>query len=253
MAVNRHITGTAHQGGNYTAGKIPTATLGIFYKKVEKRQLWVRPFEWTYLECMRYSKNCTPLYYTTSPRSAIILVLAYQWVCGREKLPVSCDTRIRSMYLVRIIRVRTVPYTTYGTAVVVPKYARFLWYLVVYVLTCTRDFWSGHGPRARTRTNAHDYEHVILPVDHTYIPGTLLTAVSIMPSTIRMTTTRTYVTISMKCVRRIMHRIWHSCVENVHTIRMLCMMQWTGHKSGNVCDVVSHHVIYYLLQLVRIL
>ena len=27
MAVNRHITGTAHQGGNFTAGKIPTTTL----------------------------------------------------------------------------------------------------------------------------------------------------------------------------------------------------------------------------------
>ena len=27
MAVNRHITGTAHQGGNLTAGKIPTNTL----------------------------------------------------------------------------------------------------------------------------------------------------------------------------------------------------------------------------------
>ena len=24
MAVSRHITGTAHQGGNFTAGKIPT-------------------------------------------------------------------------------------------------------------------------------------------------------------------------------------------------------------------------------------
>ena len=29
MAVNRHITGTAHQGGNFTAGKIPTTTLQI--------------------------------------------------------------------------------------------------------------------------------------------------------------------------------------------------------------------------------
>ena len=27
MAVNRHITGTAHQGVNFTAGKIPTTTL----------------------------------------------------------------------------------------------------------------------------------------------------------------------------------------------------------------------------------
>ena len=27
MAVNRHITGTAHQGGNFMAGKIPTTTL----------------------------------------------------------------------------------------------------------------------------------------------------------------------------------------------------------------------------------
>ena len=27
MAVNRHITGTAHQGGNFTAGKIPMTTL----------------------------------------------------------------------------------------------------------------------------------------------------------------------------------------------------------------------------------
>ena len=26
MAANRHITGTAHQGGNFTAGKIPTTT-----------------------------------------------------------------------------------------------------------------------------------------------------------------------------------------------------------------------------------
>ena len=29
MAVNRHITGTAHQGGNFTAGKIPSTTLAI--------------------------------------------------------------------------------------------------------------------------------------------------------------------------------------------------------------------------------
>ena len=29
MAVNRHITGTAHQGGTFTAGKIPTITLII--------------------------------------------------------------------------------------------------------------------------------------------------------------------------------------------------------------------------------
>ena len=29
MAVNHHITGTAHQGGNFTAGKIPTTTLQI--------------------------------------------------------------------------------------------------------------------------------------------------------------------------------------------------------------------------------
>ena len=27
MTVNRHITGTAHQGGNFTAGKIPTTPL----------------------------------------------------------------------------------------------------------------------------------------------------------------------------------------------------------------------------------
>ena len=27
MALNRHITGTAHQGGNFTAGKMPTTTL----------------------------------------------------------------------------------------------------------------------------------------------------------------------------------------------------------------------------------
>ena len=39
-------------------------------------------------------------------------------------------------------------------------------------------------------------------------------------------------------VRRIMHSIWHCCVENVHTIRLLCMMRWNGHNSGNVCDVV---------------
>ena len=32
MAVNRHITGTAHQGGgNLTAGIIPTTTLEISY------------------------------------------------------------------------------------------------------------------------------------------------------------------------------------------------------------------------------
>ena len=61
-------------------------------------------------------------------------------VCGRETLPVSCDTRVRIMYLVRIIRVRTVPCTTYGTAVLVPKYARFLWYLVARVMSFTRDF-----------------------------------------------------------------------------------------------------------------
>ena len=30
MAVNRRITGTAHQGGSFTAGKIPTTTLNIF-------------------------------------------------------------------------------------------------------------------------------------------------------------------------------------------------------------------------------
>ena len=30
MAVNRHIAGTAHQGGNFTAGKIPTTTLAFF-------------------------------------------------------------------------------------------------------------------------------------------------------------------------------------------------------------------------------
>ena len=29
MAVNRHIAGTAHQGGNFTAGKMPTTTLLI--------------------------------------------------------------------------------------------------------------------------------------------------------------------------------------------------------------------------------
>ena len=31
MAVNRHITGTAHQGGNFTAGTIPRTTLNIFH------------------------------------------------------------------------------------------------------------------------------------------------------------------------------------------------------------------------------
>ena len=36
------------------------------------------------------------------------------------------------------------------------------------------------------------------------------------------------------------------CVENVHIIHLLCMMRWSGHKSGNVRDVVNHHVIYYL-------
>ena len=30
MAVNRHITGTAHQGGNFTARRIPTTTLNNF-------------------------------------------------------------------------------------------------------------------------------------------------------------------------------------------------------------------------------
>ena len=29
-AVNRHITWTAHQGGSFTAGKIPTTTLDFF-------------------------------------------------------------------------------------------------------------------------------------------------------------------------------------------------------------------------------
>ena len=106
-----------------------------------------------YLEYLQYSKYCTPLHYT-SLRSTI-LVLAYQWVCGRQTLPVSCNTRIRSMYLVRMIRVRTVPYTTCGTAVLVLKCARFLWYLIVCVMSFTRDFWSGHGPRARTRMNAY--------------------------------------------------------------------------------------------------
>ena len=32
MAVNRHITGTAHQGGNFTAVQIPTTTLLFFVK-----------------------------------------------------------------------------------------------------------------------------------------------------------------------------------------------------------------------------
>ena len=27
MAVNRHVTASAHQGGNFTAGKLPTITL----------------------------------------------------------------------------------------------------------------------------------------------------------------------------------------------------------------------------------
>ena len=31
MAVNRHITGTANQGGNFTAGKIPTTTLFFLF------------------------------------------------------------------------------------------------------------------------------------------------------------------------------------------------------------------------------
>ena len=31
MAVNRHITGTAHHGGNFTTGKIPTITLDSKY------------------------------------------------------------------------------------------------------------------------------------------------------------------------------------------------------------------------------
>ena len=30
MAVNRQMTGTAHQGGNFTAGKIPTTTMVFF-------------------------------------------------------------------------------------------------------------------------------------------------------------------------------------------------------------------------------
>ena len=93
--------------------------------------------------------------YTTSLRSAI-LVLAHQWACSRETLPVSCDTRIRSMYLARIMRVRTVPYNKYGTAVLVPKYARFLWYLIVRVKPFTLDFWSGNEPRIRTRMNAYE-------------------------------------------------------------------------------------------------
>ena len=56
----------------------------------------------------------------------------------RETLPVSCVTKNRSMYLVRMICVRTVPYTTYwyGNAVLVPKYARLLWYLLVRVMSC---------------------------------------------------------------------------------------------------------------------
>ena len=29
MAVNRHITASAHQGGNFKAGRLPTITLSI--------------------------------------------------------------------------------------------------------------------------------------------------------------------------------------------------------------------------------
>ena len=32
MAVNRHITGTVHQGGNFTAGKLPRTTLNYFVR-----------------------------------------------------------------------------------------------------------------------------------------------------------------------------------------------------------------------------
>ena len=42
MAVNRGITGTAHQGGNFTAGILPTLTLK---KTVRKRGFLMR------LEC----------------------------------------------------------------------------------------------------------------------------------------------------------------------------------------------------------
>ena len=74
-----------------------------------------------------------PYVQSTSRR---VLVLQHWFlhtsVCGRETLPVSCDTRIRSyVHVARILRVRTVPYTVhyivYGTtAVLAPKYARFL-------------------------------------------------------------------------------------------------------------------------------
>ena len=36
MAVNRHITGTAHQGRNFTAGKVPTTTLKFWSSRKNK-------------------------------------------------------------------------------------------------------------------------------------------------------------------------------------------------------------------------
>ena len=50
-----------------------------------------------------------------------------------------------------------------------------------------------------------------------------------------------------KSVRRIMHSVWPCCVENVNTIRLLRMMRWSGHKSGNVCDVVMLSTIYWYI------
>ena len=41
MAVNRHIVGTAHQGGSSTVGKIPTTTLQKMWNNTKKRS-WAR-------------------------------------------------------------------------------------------------------------------------------------------------------------------------------------------------------------------
>ena len=49
MAVNRHITGTVHQGGNFTAGKIPMTTLlkTSHFRPLHKNQINADPPHWS--------------------------------------------------------------------------------------------------------------------------------------------------------------------------------------------------------------
>ena len=101
--------------------------------------------------------------------------------------------------------------------------------------------------RATDFQNERDWMQTSSMSFYQYTILTIFTGMGWMPNTIRMITTRTYVRTSKNYVRPIMPNIWRCCVENVHAIRLLCMMRRSGKKSRIVCDAVSHHVTYQVL------